>query len=364
MNLIYTLLCLAIVAANPLSAMPERYQLVSLGVAKHTKSFATGINDLGQVCGTLQSGGIDHLFAWDPSGLLAYTKVKLSSDPVINNIGKIYGSFITRKTEGVFEFNQESVYIWKRQFKNSSWEYPGYPESQSSRAFDTALRRAIVWDVNDLGQILLMNSATTNEDRSFYFTNKYRTWIHENGVFKEITNPSFTVATAINNKSKLLVHLYEYNSFKEIQRRYVGVYTLADKSLLHLPFESDAFGYAINDLGQVVGAYYSPLTSKYCGFWMDDDVGHCLSLDSFIPTALNTKGVLVGYINRTDKVKTPAIWDNGCLRTVTEVADLIDTNGVAWDSVTALTGVNERGEIIGKGVIGGAEHAILLRPLD
>lgn len=282
--------------------------------------------------------------------------------PIINDAGKVFGSYFSRKTYDIWELDQESAYIWDSQTSKSKMQTFGYPSSQSSKPHDLHPKRVCVWDANDKEQILLMNTPTTNEGYLFLSLNNYRTWLYKNGKYNEITNQDFTVATKINNNTQVLVHLYKYNKLYNIQRRFVGIYTHNDQVTQLLDFESDAWGSDINDSGQVVGAYYDPLRSKYKGFLAEQDSQNLVSFDTFIPTALNTQGLLIGYLN--EKEKTPAIWDNGCLRVISEVADMVDDNGNTWDSIESLTDVNDRGEIVGNGVYNGAKHAILLQPIN
>lgn len=346
-------------------SIQDRYQLVYLDVFKYDSSNATGINNKGQVCGEVIRNENVNIYIWNPEQKLKKKLkvgcVEASTKPVINNLGEVFGSFLKRKIDGYWEFNQESTYMWKDQYKNPSWVTLGYPKSQASKPLDMKLLRTCVWSANDHGQVLLMNSPASFEDALFFMSDKYRIWIYEKGDFEEITNSKFTVATRINNKSQVLVHLYKFNTLKnDIQRCGVAIYDHKNRSMQALSFEGDVWGNDMNDTGQVVGAFYSPLHGKYHGFLVGHNHENFLSFEEFIPCALNNHGLLIGYFN--DEKKTPAVWDNGCLYALSDLTDLVDNRGNVWDSILSLNGVNDRGEIIGKGVYKGAEHGFLLRP--
>jgi probable HAF family extracellular repeat protein len=99
---------------------------------------------------------------------------------------------------------------------------------------------------------------------------------------------------------------------------------------------------AINDLGQVVGfSEITPNMVDYEGFLWKTDEG-MISLGNFYPWDINNVGQIVGN-GGTQWV--PLLWENG---QIYQLEDLI-FNGLKWDYLDIVTGINDKGQIIGRG---------------
>jgi probable HAF family extracellular repeat protein len=74
---------------------------------------------------------------------------------------------------------------------------------------------------------------------------------------------------------------------------------------------------------------------------------------------INSGGTIVGSANTAGDVSQDAfIYSGGVL---TDLNTLLDGSGAGW-SLTSAQGINDLGQIVGYGTIGGQTHAFLLTP--
>ncbi len=81
--------------------------------------------------------------------------------------------------------------------------------------------------------------------------------------------------------------------------------------------------------------------------------------DSSVAYGVNSSGQIVGGAETTGGMFHATTWKNG---TITDLNKLIPAGSV-WELVVA-SGINERGQITGTGVVGNTIHAFLLTPQD
>lgn len=344
----------------------QDYQIIDMGLSKFETSEATSINNLGQICGSYQEKNKTFAFFYDETEKkFNYTNIPTSSMLVINNKSEIYGSYWSRTNDGVWEFDQESTFRWENPqsyFTYFNFYYMGYPSSQRQASF-TETKRVILFDANDHGETILVNSSTI--DNNYRFDNfKYRTWVGSD-YFEEITSPQFQAGLKINNNSLILGCFFE-NAPSPMpfgkKTPKVSIYNLKNGNIDVLPFPGAAFGNDLNDKDQIAGVFFDPKNGKVQGFLTDIVSSDFISIENFSPTALNNHGLMVGKFYEGEKKNKPALWDNGCLCDVTELVQLVDNQGQVWDSIDALFDVNDEGAIVGKGTLNGKKHGLLLIP--
>ncbi len=352
---------LTLIFALFFSLEAAQYQLIDLGLLNYKESDATSINNQGQVCGLYTANEKRHLFVWDTHKLTPL-QARTLSNPVINNQGQIFGSMLTRVVDGMWEIDQEIVFKWA---PPSNAKSLGYPASQKSAPFNI-LKRCVAWDANDHQQVLIMNQELlqTGEKPSLGETS-HKVWIYDQGVFKMIENPQFSAGLKINNQSQILGVFFDgeiTTRFKKRKKLAAAIYDLTENTARLLPFPSESFGTDINDQGQVTGIYFNTLKNDTQGFLFDPSAD-LVSIDNFVPKALNNHGQIVGKFLSGDKKDKPAIWDNGALLDLSTITNLVDDQGHTWESLDFLADINDLGAIIGRGKYQGANHGFLLLPL-
>lgn len=343
---------------NNLSAGIEKYKLIDLGFLKYGGSEATSINNQGQICGYFLSGTTIYIFIWEQGKKYNYTNVRTSMDPKINNAGEIYGSRWNWVDRGLWELDQETIYKWETPFAYFTWfnfEDIGYPSSLFSTGY--VQYRSAFWDVNDLGQILVMNQNVINTSLT------HEIWLYDNSKWIRVDNPQFHAALKINNQSQLLGYFFEeVKSPEKTKKIRTAVHDLRSGKTELLPFNETSIGFDINDAGQVVGLYYNS-ENKLVGYFGSPSA-EIITIENLHPKAVNNHNQIVGRYLSGEKQGRPAIWDNGVLLDLAEVSTLVDDQGHQWQSLDVLIDINDRGEIIGEGLFEGKTHGFLLVPIN
>ncbi len=117
---------------------------------------------------------------------------------------------------------------------------------------------------------------------------------------------------------------------------------------------------AINDAGQVVGTM--ELAFEHAFLWSEGvitDLGTLPGDQNSSALAINNSGQIVGSSNRVffPGRESAVRWSDGA---IVNLNDLIPA-GSGW-VLREATGINDRGQIVGQGLIGGQLHAFLLTP--
>jgi probable HAF family extracellular repeat protein len=208
------------------------------------------------------------------------------------------------------------------------------------------------WDINDHGQYVKGDQSAINNagqiagedpvtDQAYLLTNGVRTYF---GAYKR--------PLGINNSGEVV---------GSTMVSYVGPrpFLFSNGQMQILPGGS-TFGeaWAINDAGQVVGnnAMHAFLYSN--GKMIDLGVlGDPRSQLSSNALSINSSGLIVGW-SRIDTYN-----DHAFLYTGGQMLDLNNllAKGLPW-TLTAAVGINDSGQIVANGQLGGVTHAFLLTP--
>ncbi len=345
----------------------QRYHLIDIGLLNYQTSEVTSINESGQICGIFKHNAKSYIFIWDPSSnQLNYFKIRPSIRPLINNHSEIFGSQWLLVNDDIWDFDQETIFCWQNPlsfFTLFNVVGLGFPKD-AGKYSPFQQERTVLWDVNDHGELVVMNSDSIKD---FLVGNplgfQYRMWIYQKGEYKLVTQLHSCIGISINNRSEVLGYYYkEEDSVHEEERVGTFVYNIADEAIRLLKFPVNGIGRAINDLGQVIGTFYDPLTHTTRGF-LSDSFSECIMIDHFDPIKNNNQNLIVGKFLEGEKRGKPAIWEKGQLYDLLEVVDLTDHQGHVWDSLDELVDLNDSGHIIGQGKINGVSHGFLLRPL-
>lgn len=350
----------------------EQYQIIDLGLQKYQSSYATSINDNGWISGILREDGYNYIFVIDENKKLAKRYEKMdTANPYINNNNEVFGSIIRRADDGNWYFDEEIVYKWENPFnffQYFNFHLLGNPRGQFSGPFE--FKSNVVWDLNDKGQILVMNNLTRGDATDELRDNSV--WVHDektpteewftNG-FHKIEDPNFTAGYKINNHSQILGSSLTGSKIDKNRTEHASVYHFTEKTLQILDFPSDSWGYDINDNGQVVGDFYDPIDDMYIGFFAEPS-GQITEISNFTPDVISNQGDVFGTYIYGNKKNQLAVWKDGEIKDLKELVNFVDDNGNKWDSITAIDEVNNHGYVIGTGKINGVKHAVLLKPVS
>ena len=372
LNAMFLILTFTIMQTTSLVSF-EKYQIIDLGLQKYEASYVTSVNDNGWVSGILYEGGYRYIFVLDENKNLAKRYEKMDTPiPYINNSNEVFGSIINRTSSGDWNYDEELVYKWENPFnyfQYFNFHHLGHPRWQASGPFN--FKSNLVWDVNDLGQILVMNHVTrsdaTNElsDNSIWvYDDKLANdavWIQDN--FHKIEDPNFTAGYKINNHSQILGSTLTGSKIDKNRAEHASIYHFADKTLHILDFPDDSWGIDLNDNGQVAGCFYEPSEDILKGF-LAEPSGQIIEISNFFPDLISNQGEIFGTYIYGKKKDELAVWKDGEMVDLKDLVNMVDDKGNVWDSIKEIVDVNNSGYVIGNGKIKGVRHGFLLKPIS
>lgn len=295
-------------------------------------SFATDINQNGQVCGTIKPGNkkSTQLFIWDAITGLKINAIEPLSSPVINNQAQV-GTTVLDKG-----------WFWKG-FKGLVWDSV---QDNVSVYFPNA----VVRDIADDGSVLLMDkfAKISKENPNAKLS------LFQNGEYLTQPLEQLQQIDKLNQHSQVLGTIIQKDQNQMACPTLINLKTGISDNLI---FDDNAYGYDVNDKGQVVGQFFDPVQKHWKGFCWDPVDGLTL-LEDFLPYAMNNMGQIIGL----DAQQNPAIWENGDIKNLNAISK--QAPGDLWQSLIRVTGINDRGQIIGWGLVGSDHQAFILNPME
>lgn len=339
------------------SAGATEYRIVDIGLSQYEVSEITGINQKGQICGIIKSQNTIKVFVWDPVKKLKSYMAPINTKVFINHSGQVAGSYWVKETGS--PFNTQRVFLWENPYSFfNSFKDLGTPENLQKNG--SVEKRAVVWDLNDKGQILVMNTSSSSNNEAMMRQNLTQLWIWEKGNFQQIMNPDLSYGVKLSNDSKILGHHFE-GKFP-FSRSILALLDLKTMTVQKLPFPASAYGSFINDKGEIVGIAYQMQKKLFDGFYYRDE--QKIDLENFFPAACNNRGEIIGHYQDADQKMIPMLWKDGLITDLTTIIDMKADNGLIWDSIDRIVGINDLGQIVGNGKLNGKQHGFLLVPLE
>jgi len=324
-------------------AIAQTYSITDLGtLPSFNSSEANGVNPSGQVAGISSNtvSGIDHAFVWSNGtmqdlGTLGFTS---SSALDINALGQAIGNLYNDPAS-------PHTFIWTSD--------TGLTDIHDN---STGFSSSVASSINGLGQIV---GQLTNDggDTGHAFLWSSGTGITDLGVMPGLTSSS---ASDINDLGQVVGSSSpDTGATKGFLWTSDGGFT----DLGTLPGFANTDAGAINASTQVVGEASNDRGPVHGFLWTGSggmtDLGTLSGFSSLHPSAINAGGVVVGEASNDPAPGVAFIWQNGV---ITDLNTLIPS-GSGW-FLQRANGMNDAGQIVGKGTIGGQSHAFLLTPIS
>ena len=360
-------------AATPRALLPPAapmYDVVDLGTLGGNFSEAYAVNDRGQVVGVANPSPErrrGHAFLWQNGRMVdlgVLPKYRRSAAVGINNGGQVIAASYNR-----YDFHH--AFVWEGEARRPLGPtLPGY-------------RYVRALGMNDYGEVV-GNAQTGTRDRGGALVARAFLWVEGHTVGLGTLGGRYSHALAINNRGQVV-------GKAELPRRTrAGVRgthaflwqpdpareTGTMRDLGVLPGGLHSVAHHVNDRGDVVGFSESAGGSRAFA-WSSRtermrDLGTLPGDRASLARAANAQGLVVGYSDRGEPLpgrggdgKRAVLWrlaDSGG----DAAATLQDLNGLLppgspW-LLEEARGINDRGQIVGRGLIRGERHAFLLTP--
>jgi hypothetical protein len=209
-----------------------------------------------------------------------------------------------------------------------------------------SIREGVELIINNQGHFL-WRECSGYGCRTFFDEDGHTTLVLDSGGWE------YWTATAMNNRRQVLGYMDGDFGIESVFWDADELYQLEEIIPIPAPYDS-IYGADINDSGEIIGSFYN--TDEYGG-WLSGtaflfDAGEIHLIGDFWASSINASSQVVGEEYLYEK-------DTGRL---VDLNGLIDPSA-GWQ-INHSIDINDAGDIIGSGQIGGEDHAILLAPCE
>lgn len=340
------LMLIAILSAAPaLAGTLPRFSLVDLSAGAGAGSSASAINNRGQIAGSTFDGDAfrDRPWLLQPGGTLkelrhpAFSSGDLISPTALNARGQVVG------TGYGYDFN----YAWT--YRDGHVQWLRAPEGY----WDT---EALA--VNSRGDIAGALSLKRCDEWSCIGPS--RAWVHDrhgrDHDLGTLDGDTQSGAQGINDRGQVAGWSATESAMRAV------LWQDGTARALDTPTGWNAAAVGLNGRGDVAGVLFDGASTRPF-LWRDGsarDLGILGSFEYTVPTAINRYGMLAGYLYDGEADRYDGfLYAGGQMRQLSQLVD-----GAEGWTFTDIRGLNDRGQIVGTGVFGGEQRAVLLNPLS
>jgi RNA polymerase sigma factor (sigma-70 family) len=331
---------------------PTRYQLAQLGaVPGFDSSRVFALNNAGQMAGSIDSTNHEtHGFAWDNGAMIDLGTFggRKSILTGLNDAGDVVGTLVTNGERRAFmsrngQFTDLGVMDQFPKLGDEGDTYKGGPG---------VIYYAPRVTINNHAQVT-GNFAAGNGSRSFIFNDGQPAYF---GVLKDAGN---FYPEEINNRGQILGRVTQRNGAMRPLLWRDG--EMIDLALL----EGDPFTpSALND-DAVVAGWITPtngVAKQPQAILWENGKSHRLdqgTSKSSHAVALNNSGTVVGYARNQKNILFACVWEHGEMHDLNELVDMKK----GW-RLTSADAINDRGQIVVQGVHGKKHFTCLVSPVN
>jgi probable HAF family extracellular repeat protein len=361
------LVALALVAVAPARrgrARAAGYTVTDLGTLGGSQSRAFGLNNCGRVVGDSWPSGSssNHPFFWNDDNANG-----LSDPGEMKDLGTLGGDSATASALNGAGVAAGSGFDASSNLHSFVWTAASGKTDIGTIPGDT---QSLAFDINDAGQVVGLSEL----DQGDLFVERAYVWDQAAGMRAIPASGGLTptIAYGVNNAGQIVGVASVSGGFHAFLLNGGLGGTLVNLGTLAPPSDVNArsFAYEVNEAGQVVG--YSDLTaggSFHAFIWHDDngnglsdpgemkDLGALAGGSNSLAYDINASGQVVGYSEVAGGAEHAFVYDsrNG----MRDLNTLISSSG--WTLQEARS-INDRGQIVGFGLVSGQTHAFLLTP--
>ena len=318
------------------------YRAQDVGTLSKDASEARSLNQKGSVVGKYWMGEYCHDFLWVPKmGLLTINE---NSDPrsypALNNYNEVLGVI----------------------FESSGFNFlKSYSVQQYFYSFQTGKKtrgNKMLLGIGEPPMLYEIKRFNDNRDRLYHFS------LRLSATLKSTLIQSDYAPYLVE-----LWHILRMNEYMEmlVVSPAKALLKILDKDqeLIAEVSDNPLSGIALNDMRDVIATNPNATEGFFWSF-KDHMKGETalISLGSFIPTALNNHGEIVGKLLSASNEENRSFWLRKRDGTMIELNEAIDFNGMAVEKILETWAINDRGQILISASLDGKRTAFLLNPIQ